>query len=310
MWVNLKRDGLFGPKKVAGRVRIALTYKSYVDEEEEDTDEKEGSFSPYIKVYGDAGAESVEDIGVSLGEAIDASLMEEAKRKSEGEIVTTDDETETVSTQREDSSVEVTTSPKSSSNNGNARVTGTNGAASRRRMDGSETVRHGNGAVPRREQTDLHPTNTSGENFSFSRGFSDSGDVRVPKGEENGVAGKHMQVQGPDDSRAGVWDRELESLTRRSSAARESLGSHRWKRSMYSEASEATPTLDHTAFPMHPHQKDEDSRFDKEAELGVEETLSDLSPKTEGNKLLWLCMFTTVAYIIGCSLHLSNPLHP
>jgi len=319
MWVKLKRDGPFGPKKVPGRVRIALTYKSYVDEEEEDSDEKEGSLSPYIKVYGDAGAESVEDIGISLGEAIDASLMEEAKRESEGEIVTTDDETEIISTEREDSTVEVTTSPKSSSRNGNgdARAPGTNGsAASRRRVDHSERVRKGNGAVLRREQTDLHPkTDSSEEEFNtFSRGFGDNGDVRVPRGKENGVAGKHMNEGGQDleDSRAAVLDRELESLTTRSSEAREALlESHHWKRSSYSDASAATPTVDHTVFPTRPDQKDEDFiRVENEAEVGAEETLKDLSPKTEGNKLLWLCMFTTVAYVIGCSLHLSNPLHP
>lgn len=326
MWVNLKRDGPFGPKKVPGRVRIALTYKSYVDEEEEDSDEKEASLSPYIKVYGDAGAESVEDIGVSLGEAIDASLMEEAKRKSEGgeiETAETEIETEIVSTQRDDASVEVTTSPKSFENeklhaNGNARV---NGAASRRRMDDSK---QGNGsAAIKREQTDLHQTNasetdTSEDNFVFPRGFGDKGDIRVPRREDNGVAGKHMQGEGPslsEDSRAGVWDRELESLaTTRSSEARESLGSRAfqgWKRSSqstYSEASEGNPEVNGTAFPT--HQKDEGFRFEKEAEVGAEETSSDVSPKTEGNKLLWLCMFTTVAYIIGCSLHLSNPLHP
>lgn len=319
MWVNLKRDGPFGPKKVPGRVRIALTYKSYVDEEEEGADEKEGSSSPYIKVYGDAGAESVEDDGISRGEEIDASLMkEEAKGKlmsEDEEDLVTDDDIETVSIPREDSSVEVTSSPKSTSNgNGRAPATNGNGAANSTRRtvdsDASKRVRQTNGAALRRG--DLHPTvetDTVSESESFalnSRGFGNNGDVRVP----NGIAGNSL-----GDSRAGtVWDRELESLTARSSGAHNegSESSHAfqgWKRS--SSQSEAIPPVDDAAFPSRsPDQKDHEDSFSVENEP-AEETVSDLSsPKTEGNKLLWLCMFTTVAYIIGCSLHLSNPLHP
>lgn len=112
------------------------------------------------------------------------------------------------------------------------------------------------------------------------------------------------------DNTEGLLDRELESLTTRSSDAQE--GSARfqgWRRSSQSTYSgpSGIPAVDHTR----PDQKDESFRFENEAELGSEEKSStDLAPKTEGNKLLWLCMFTTVAYIIGCSLHISNPLHP
>ena len=308
MWVNLKRDGPFGPKKVPGRVRIALTYKSYVDKEEEDIDEKDSS-SPYIKVYGESGADSVEDVGVSIGEKA------RAKRESG---IESDDDSEIVSTPRDELSVEVTTSSKekkSSSleeekahSNGNARVTEThsNQNHSRKSVD-SERVESGNGAALRREQTDSHSTDPSEtdsteEEFSFPRGFGHNGDVRVP---------------GRGDNMEGLWDRELESLTARSSDAQESSGRFQgWRRSPQSTYSEpnGTPAVDHAAFPTKPDQIDERFRFENEAELGSEEEKSksstDLAPKTEGNKLLWLCMFTTVAYIIGCSLHLSNPLHP
>lgn len=304
MWVNLKRDGPFGPKKVPGRVRIALTYKSYVDEEEEDIDEKEAS-SPYIKVYGDSGADSVEDVGVSIGEEARA---ERANR------IESDDDSEIVSTPREGVSVEVTTSSKEKKpssleeekaySNGNARVTEThsNGPNQSRKNIDSERVKPGNGAALRREQPDSHSTDSldtdsTDDEYSFPRGFGHNGDVRVPR-----------------DVIEGLWDRELESLTTRSSDAQEGSGRFQgWRRSSpstYSEPS-GTPAVDHTAFPTRPDQKDESFRFENEAELGSEEKSStDLAPKTEGNKLLWLCMFTTVAYIIGCSLHLSNPLHP
>ncbi|KAG0615125.1 hypothetical protein M758_5G016500 [Ceratodon purpureus] len=298
MWVNLKRDGPFGPKKVPGRVRVALTYKSYVDKEEEDIDEKEAS-SPYIKVYGDSGADSVEDVGVSIGEEA------RAERPSG---IESDDDSETVSVPREGASVEVTTSPKEKKpssfeeekaySNGNARVTETH---SKRSVD-SERVKPGNGAALRREQPDSHSTDSSDtdssdEEFSFPRGFGHNGDVRVPRG-----------------IMEDLLDRELESLATRSSDAQEGSGRFQsWRRSSQGTYSEpnGSPSDDHAAFPTRPDEKDESFRFENEAELGSEEKSSaDLAPKTEGNKLLWLCMFTTVAYIIGCSLHLSNPLHP
>lgn len=299
MWVNLKRDGPFGPKKVPGRVRIALTYKSYVDEEEEEDDEKEGSSSPYIKVYGDSGADSVEDVGVSIGE--------EARARMEAGIEH-DSDSETVSTPREGLSVEVTTRPKEKQpssleeekaySNGNARVTEThpNENHSRDSVD-SERVKPGNGAALRRDQTESLESGSTEEKYSFPKGSGHDGDVRVPRELE------------------GLWDRELERLTTRSSDVQEE-GSGRfqgWRRSPQSTYPEPSgiPAADHIPSPTRSDQEDESSRFENEAELGSEEKPStDLAPKTEGNKLLWLCMFTTVAYIIGCSLHLSNPLHP
>ena len=294
MWVNLKRDGPFGPKKVPGRVRLALTYKSYVDEEEEDVDEKEAS-SPYIKVYGDSGADSVEDVGVSIGEG--------ARANRESGIESSDNDSETVSTAREGLSVEVTTSPKQKQpsspseeekahSNGHARVSETD--ANQHQTD-PDRVKPGNGAAWSRELVD----SAEGE-FSLPRGnFGHDGDIRVPRG---------------GDAMEGLWDRELESLTTRSSDSKED-GLERfqsWRRSSYAEVNGA-PAVDHTASPARPDKEDEKSvRVENEAEVGAEKEKpsSDLAPKTEGNKLLWLCMFTTVAYIIGCSLHLSNPLHP
>lgn len=314
MWVNLKRDGPFGPKKVPGRVRIALTYKSYVDEEEEGADEKEGSFSPYIKVYGDSGAESVEDIGVSLGEAVEASLMEEAKRK--GVTMTDEDEPEIpiVSIPRQDSSVEVSNA-SSSASNGNVRSTNgaavpsrhTNGAAaaSRQKVDATrhgnraassrqrvDDTRHSNGAAVRRddatEESFAYPR-SFGDNGDVARGFGDNGDVRVPRSGEEG----------------GDVHRELESLIRRSGSGAHEEGADPhsipsdWKRSSSSHPSSPATRPD--------HHNNKEFLFETEAES---ETTSEPEGKSDGNKILWLCMFTTVAYIIGCSLHLSNPLHP
>lgn len=322
MWLNLRRDGLFGPKKVPGRVRLTLTFKSYVDRED-DIDENAGSFSPYIKVFKDSGAETVEDIGVSLGEEIAASIEGNAKRNE----YESDVEAEIVQTQRKDSSVEISSSPKGKGKpiaNGNARASGSNSSVVEtqssqdqfRTRSAAETVKQGNGSARRGEQVESNSTHSSNTNASenattYPSIFSSDGDIRVPRRvNDSEQQGEYSSI--PADCRASVWDNNVERLTKSSEThdgSRVGVSeTQAWRQSMHSEASGA-PAMKHKAtepFSGSYDPKEESTQLENEAGLVSKGDAS----KAEGNKLLWLCMFTTVAYVIGWSLHFSNPLHP
>ncbi|GBG75291.1 hypothetical protein CBR_g19924 [Chara braunii] len=65
LWVPLKREGPIGVHRVPGELRLQLTYKSFVDEEEKNNAAALDHPAPYIKVYGkeedkiESGEESV-----------------------------------------------------------------------------------------------------------------------------------------------------------------------------------------------------------------------------------------------------------
>lgn len=287
LWVNLKRDGPFGAKKVPGRVRLALTYKSYVDEDAEESGDEDGSFAPYIKVYGDSGAESVEDIGVSLGEEISASLREEAKG-SGGKGKKNTEDVEVLSTYREDSSVEVTSSPKTStskSEKGHER----NGSAK------SVHNRDQNGAVSRAHRLDRKHSMEQGR-----RNSNNPGNEVLSQGERHTDSERGSQHFTKDGNNIGRLREEAAG-----SATRDGNGSLQGISQDVNEVS-TIDTLPASSKSVLKGDFDENYATD----VGAEDHSAQRVPKAEGNPLVWLCLFTTVAYILGCSLHISNPLHP
>ncbi|KAL3691086.1 hypothetical protein R1sor_004737 [Riccia sorocarpa] len=68
-WVSLTRDGAFGPKKVAGKVRLIFTYKSFVEEENNDP------ASPYIKVFTSEATEKLEEEGIPMSAGLDVDPL-------------------------------------------------------------------------------------------------------------------------------------------------------------------------------------------------------------------------------------------
>lgn len=286
LWVNLKRDGPFGPKKVPGRVRLSLTYKSYVDEDAEESGDEDGSFAPYIKVYGDSGAESVEDIGVSLGEEISASLREEAKGGGgKGEKISED--VEVLSTYREDSSVEVTSSPK----------TPTSKSEKGHKQNGSSRSvqnRDQNGAVSRAHRLDRKHSMEQGRRNSNNAGN------RVPSQRERHADSERGTQHFTKDGN-GIGRLREETA---GSATRGGNGSLQGTPQDVNEASTIA------VLPVSSESVLKGDFDESDAEVGAKGRSAQRVPKAEGNPLVWLCVFTTVAYILGCSLHISNPLHP
>lgn len=342
--MTLKRDGLFGPKKVTGRVHLALTYKSFVDEDDEIGEDED--FAPYIKVYGDSGADSVEEIGVSLGEEIAASLREEAKGESKGGAQSPEeDDVEVHYRQREDSSVEVTSSQKGSSTKGEEKQHGasvksrrSNGAVSSSNINQKHPSDEGAGKIGAMHKKNHHgdeAVRDTASSIMDSNGRVNSRDgngstrpyemMDKPAGsyrEGNGSAmGSLGDTNGPL-KREGEWSSvdyrnsgdygELERVLAGEVEGSTVNGPWEWNGNSAGTPREvrgAPARVSGVSVPI--DLKSEISGNERISELAVGEEPVQQVPKEEGNpKLLWLCIFTTVAYILGCSLHISNPLRP
>jgi hypothetical protein len=266
---------------------VLKRFQSYVDEDAEESGDEDGSFAPYIKVYGDSGAESVEDIGVSLGEEISASLREEAKGGG-GKGKKNTEDVEVMSTYREDSSVEVTSSPKTStskSEKGHER----NGSAK------SVHNRDQNGAVSRAPRLDRKHSMEQGR-----RNSKNPGNELLSQGERHTDSERGSQHFTKDGNNIGRLREEAAG-----SATRDGNESLQGISQDVNEASTIN-TLPASSKSVLKGDFDENYGTDE----GAEDHSAQRVPKAEGNPLVWLCVFTTVAYILGCSLHISNPLHP
>jgi len=352
-WINLKRDGPFGAKKVPGRVRLALTYKSFVNEDEDIGANEDDGFAPYIKVFSDSGVDSSgEEIETSLHEEISASLREEAVSEGQAGHATIEDASVDIVQKQKGDSVEVNSFPKASplkseesthqSKSAGGASSGQNGMAASHlkthkrpteqspggKGDTKWESNNGNGAVSNgRWNTNGVSLDIMGQqNGHLPKGFGEGNGsaFRADPWESKGTVTRRARGRtgytggGPgfhetwemeenkilDPERMeGVSHMPYRILERGHGLGTGSSARDNVSLSENGIAAELTAAIE--PVPLNDAANTE----------GVSATAADIENE-EMQKMDWsvkvvlFCLATTLAYVLGCSLYITNPLHP
>jgi hypothetical protein len=349
-WVNLKRDGPFGSKKVPGRVRLALTYKSFVNEDEQIGRDEDGRFAPYIKVFGESGVENVEEIEGSLNEEISSSMSKELTEHHERQTehaIRNDASVDIVQKQNGDA-VEVKSVPKASPSKP---MEFTHQSKSAR---GTTTAQNGTtGGHLKKEKQAMEDTplvkgeskqdTGAGKEAVLNRAWNTNGAPFNSSGQQNGHLPKGHSKGNGSAFRVDPWESKGTGVARRARGrAGYNTGGPGLNATLVRERNEIMDAQRITTVAQVPKGVSQgmdglETAVSSRSNVSVSENgiaagmahavesavpSNDAAPvveikdeeevvKTDGSvKLVWLCLITTAAYILGCSLHITNPLHP
>jgi hypothetical protein len=334
-------------------VRLALTYKSFVNEDEDIGVNEDDGFAPYIKVFRDSGVDSSgEEIERSLHEEISASLREEVASEGQAGHATTEDASVDIVQKQKGDSIEVNSFPKASplkpeeSTHQSKSARGASNAQNQMAASHSKTHKwpmeqspvgkgdtkwesnNGNGAVSNgRWNTNGASLDIMGQqNGQLPKGFGEGNGsaFRVDPWESKGTVTRRERGRagytGGGPGSHETWEMEENKIL---DAAKMEGVSHMPDRILErvhglgtGGSARDSVSLSENGIAAELTDAIEPGPLNDAANTeGVSATAADIENE-EVRKMDWsvkvvlFCLATTLAYVLGCSLYITNPLHP
>jgi hypothetical protein len=331
-------------------VRLALTYKSFVNENEQIGRDEDGRFAPYIKVFGVSGVENVEEIEGSLNEEISSSMSKELTEHHERQTehaIRNDASVDIVQKQNGDA-VEVKSVPKSSPSKPMEFTHQSKSARGTTSIQNGTTGGHLKKEKQAMEDTPLVKGESkqdtgAGKEAVVNRAWNTNGAPFNSSGQQNGHLPKGQSKGNGSAFRVDPWESKGTGVARRARGrAGYNAGGPGLNATLIRERNEIMDAQRITTIAQVPKgvsqgmdgletavsSRSNVSLSENGIAAGMAHAVEAAVPsndaasvveikdeeevvKTDGSvKLVWLCLITTAAYILGCSLHITNPLHP